>query len=42
MAVFLPHGAFPEEDRLTLTPGTAEPSGVSPPEAVDSYLIERS
>ena len=38
--VLLPHGAFLTEDRLTFTPGTAEPLGVSPPEAVDSLLIE--
>src|SRR5512135_767365 len=40
MAVLLPHGAFLTEDRLTFTLGTAEPLGVSPPEAVDSLLIE--
>ena len=40
MAVLLPHGAFLTEDRLTFTLGTAEPLGVSPPEAVDSFLIE--
>src|SRR5512135_2483468 len=40
MAVLLPHGAFLKEDRLTFTLGTAEPLGVSPPEAVDSLLIE--
>ncbi len=40
MAVLLPHGAFPTEDRLTFTHETAEPLGVSPPEAVDSLLIE--
>ena len=37
MAVLLPHGASLTEDRLTTTLGTAEPLGVSPPEAVDSY-----
>jgi len=37
MAVLLPLGAFLEEDRLKITSGTAEPVGVSPPEAVDSY-----
>jgi hypothetical protein len=37
MTVLLPLGAFLKEDRLKLTSGTAEPLGVSPPEAVDSY-----
>jgi signal transduction histidine kinase len=41
MAVLLPHGAFLKEDRLIFTPGTAEPLGVSPPEAVDLLLIKR-
>jgi hypothetical protein len=41
MAVLLPHGAFLKEDRLISTPATAEPSGVSPPEAVDLLLIKR-
>src|SRR5262245_20945611 len=40
MAVLLPHGAFLKEDRLLFTPGTAEPLGVSPPEAVDLHLIK--
>jgi len=38
MAVLLPHGAFLTEDRLATTLGTAEPLGVSPPEAVDLFL----
>jgi hypothetical protein len=33
-------GAFLKEDRLISTPGTAEPLGVSPPEAVDLLLIK--
>jgi hypothetical protein len=41
MTVLLPHGAFLTEDRLTFTQETAEPVGVSPPEAVDSLLIEQ-
>src|SRR5438067_2492759 len=41
MAVLLPHRAFLTEDRLTTTLGTAEPLGVSPPEAVDLFLIKR-
>jgi hypothetical protein len=40
MAVLLPHGAFLTEDRLTLTLETAEPLGVSPPEAVDLLWIK--
>src|SRR5205823_2248267 len=40
MAVLLPHRAFLTEDRLTTTLGTAEPLGVSPPEAVDLFLIK--
>ncbi|HWT81871.1 MAG TPA: hypothetical protein VN648_24025, partial [Candidatus Methylomirabilis sp.] len=40
MAVLLPRGAFLTEDRLTFTPETAEPLGVSPPEAVDLPLIK--
>ena len=42
MAVLLPHRAFLTEDRLTTTLGTAEPLGVSPPEAVDLFLIKFS
>jgi len=40
MAVLLPHGAFLTEDRLTITLETAEPLGVSPPEAVDLFWIK--
>src|SRR5271166_5170477 len=40
MAVLLPRGAFLTEDRLTFTLETAEPLGVSPPEAVDLLLIK--
>jgi hypothetical protein len=36
--VLLPHGAFLEEDHPIFTPATAEPLGVSPPEAVDLLL----
>ena len=38
MAVLLPRGAFLTEDRLTFTPETAEPLGVSPPVTVDLLL----
>jgi hypothetical protein len=38
--VLLPHGAFLKEDHPIFTPGTAEPLGVSPPEAVDLSLIK--
>ena len=38
MTVLLPHGAFLREDRLKFTQETAEPLGVSPPEAVDLLL----
>src|SRR5271165_7101067 len=41
MAVLLPRGAFLTEDRPIFTQETAEPLGVSPPKAVDSFLIER-
>src|SRR5271166_4429957 len=40
MAVLLPRGAFLTEDRPIFTQETAEPLGVSPPKAVDSFLIE--
>jgi hypothetical protein len=40
--VLLPHGAFLEEDHPIFTPGTAEPLGVSPPEAVDLHLIKKT
>jgi len=40
MAVLLPRGAFLMEDRPIFTQETAEPLGVSPPKAVDSFLIE--
>src|SRR5271166_980774 len=41
MAVLLPRGAFLTEDRPIFTQETAEPLGVSPPKAVDSFLIEQ-
>jgi hypothetical protein len=40
MAVLLPRGAFLTEDRPIFTQETAGPLGVSPPKAVDSFLIE--
>jgi hypothetical protein len=40
MTVLLPHGAFLREDRRKFTQETAEPLGVSPPEAVDLLLIK--
>src|SRR5271157_3736479 len=42
MAVLLPRGAFLTEDRPIFTQETAEPLGVSPPKAVDSFLIENT
>jgi hypothetical protein len=42
MAVLLPQEAFLKEDGRKFTPGTAEPSGVSPPEEMDLLLIKTS